>query len=185
MARLSFIKSAVITASAVLVLSSCGDKEEPNKDNPRDWLLESISVLGHNALSDNVYQLRYEYEYDSQNRIAKCIIYQLESVDVWRMDSEHTLDYNADGDLERYDVYGYYGAPHTNFTTNGNKITFYRSHKITQQISITENGELELNDHGLPVRLTSKSEQHHSSSGTSTSFYTFILTWLNGNLGSM
>jgi hypothetical protein len=143
-----------------------------------------VGLLEGIILSQDNYQTKgwLWYEYDSQNRIVKCTIYRSYSDEVWDFGSEHTLDYNTEGDLVKYDVCCDYGAPHTFFTINGNKITFSRSHKVTQQISHSENGEIELNEQGLPVRLTSESKTHHSTYGTSTSFYTFILTWQNGNL---
>ena len=169
-----------ITVNPATFYMPNGDVEVKAIFAPFVGLLESI-VISDN--SNNYYDRgKSVYEYDSQNRIAKCIIYRLASNDVLYFDSEHIFEYNADGDLVTYNVYGYYGAPHTTFTTNGNKITFYRSHKITQQVGITENGELELNDQGFPVRLISTSETDHSSYGTSTTFYTYSITWQNGNL---
>jgi hypothetical protein len=73
------------------------------------------------------------------------------------------------------------------FSQNGNKITFIRSYHPTVSLFGTENGEIELNAQGLPVKFTSEDVggfiSSSSGSGSNYRIYTTItLTWQNGNL---
>ena len=50
MTRLNFIKSAIIIASTVFVLSSCGDKEEPNK-SPFNQIVNADETTGQSGVT--------------------------------------------------------------------------------------------------------------------------------------
>jgi len=178
MTRLNFLKSAVVTASAVLVLSSCEDKGETNKDNPRGWLLESISVSVYNALSDYNYQTMYDCEYDSLNRFTRFTTSPYNGT--------MSLNYNADGDLVGY-YWIYQGRDwvRATFPKNGNIINFTIEQYLNRWSHTTVNGELELNTQGLPVKVTSESECRQLGvvgGDVSNWSNTVTLTWQNGNL---
>ena len=175
MTRLNYLKIAIITASAVLVLSSCGDKE----DNKRDWLLENVVVSEYYALSDYVFERRYDYEYDSQNRITNRI------TTTSSVSSSGTLNYNADGDTVKYENrYSMARGTFAKFSQNGNKITIVEASHPNANLFTDVNGELELNAQGLPIKLTSEvNDVWYGSSGSSYwSYSTVTLTWQNGNL---
>jgi len=171
-------------------LTSC----KKNDDNQRDWLLETIIVSQYNALSDNVYQVKYVLEYDNKNRITKRIMHNYSHwIDDWGGEiSPISLNYNADGCLVEYDSKWYWRDPwnQTAFFQNDNKITFTTTYyHPLGSTNGTINGELELNVQGLPVKLTS---EHIESSISYAEIetrervinlsYTATLTWQNGNL---
>ena len=116
------------------------------------------------------------YEYDSQNRITRYGYVK--------------LYYNAAGDLEKYHWFQIRSGKDITFSNNGNKIIFnYISYPYSaaQAVEITADGEIELNDQGLPVKMTSEFVQYHEKytngiiSITNWS-YTATLTWQNENL---
>ena len=111
---------------------------------------------------------RYVYEYDNRNRITKCTIYYPFIIAV------STFTYNADGDLVEMnnEVIGY--PEHnskTTFTKNGNKITF-----ITHDNFLYE---IELNDQGLPLKITREIENEN---GFNWYYSTFTFIWENRNI---
>ena len=135
---------------------------------PSVGLPESIIV------SRNDYQTKYEYVYDSQNRIARRTYNGYSG-------SNLTFNYNAIGDLTEYNYHFMLDSKNVTFSKNGNKITFISSFG-TRFYSRTENGELELNAQGLPVKLTSENVIGQLGTSPVRWSYTLTLTWQNGNL---
>jgi uncharacterized repeat protein (TIGR02543 family) len=141
-------------------------------------LLESIIVSGYNDLYDYNYQHVYVFEYDSQNRFMRFTTSPY-------YNGTTSLNYNADGDLVGY-YWIYQGRDWVSatFSKNGNKINFTIEQYLNRWSRTNANGELELNDQGLPVKVTSESESRQLGVGGVVSNWsnTVTLTWQNGNL---
>ena len=137
-----------------------------------DWLLGAISLLRSNwDYPDNSW-----YNYDSQNRITQ-----------YYRNYITFMDYNAEGDLITYQQsMGQGKGGQATFSKNDNKITFNNFIRPAFGASSELNGELELNDQGLPVKLTSEYVSRYVDSGVlSYEYWTYtdiLLTWQNGNL---
>ena len=155
-------------------LTSCKENDE----NPKEFnvsLLGSIFVSEHNALSDNIHQIKHEYEYGCQNRIT---IRETASYGY----SGFLLYYNVNGDTMKYtSCYTSSRCYRSTFTKNGNKVKISIRYHPTVYLFGSVNGELELNEQGLPIKLTYE-EEYDNDGSTYWSYTTVILTWQNGNL---
>jgi uncharacterized repeat protein (TIGR02543 family) len=163
--------SSTIDNPAIFYISNDSENEEIEVKAifvPSVGLPESIIV------SRNDYQTKYEYVYDSQNRIARRTYNGYSG-------SNLTFNYNAIGDLTEYNYHYMLDSKNVTFSKNGNKITFISSFG-TRFYSRTENGELELNAQGLPVKLTSENVIGQLGTSPVRWSYTLTLTWQNGNL---
>jgi hypothetical protein len=160
-------------------LTSCKE----NDDNPREFnvsLLDSIFVSEHNPLSDNIHQIKHEYEYGCQNRITKrgTVRYGY---------SDYLLYYNANGDIIKYtSCYTASRCYRFTFAKNGNKVNILIKYHPSAYHFETVNGELELNSQELPTKLTyERVNEYDGSCGLSrrvSTYTTIAFTWQNGNL---
>ena len=148
-------------------LTSCG------KQDPQYWLPKSIIVSQHNASTDNIHQIMYEFEYDGRNRLT-----------TGRAQNHYSFVYNDDGDIVEYaSCYIPSRCYRTTFSLNGNKISFITNYHPSVTLSGTVTGELELDAHGLPVKLIYEDVSEYLSTGSNYWTNTTVtLTWQNGNI---
>jgi len=129
-----------------------------------------------NIWQNNYGTTKYDFYYDSQNRITVARIRY----------NVFALNYNADGDLVDYYDPGdpTTWSPSAKFSKNGNKITFITSYHPDVSSFGSVNGEIELNAQGLPVKLTYKKETEDGIDITTytTTHAIVSLTWQNENL---
>jgi hypothetical protein len=157
------IYSVVAVMISGVMLMSC------EKDVHLKMLLESIEF------SQDNHQIMFDYEYDSKNRLTKRILHNYGAYPA-------ILNFNTEGDLLEYKYEG--SRPRDNsyatFSRNSNIITFVYSGMIPGYWN--EKGEIELNVHGFPVKLTSEYNELGFSGYEKTVSSTITLTWHNGNI---
>jgi len=168
-----------------MALNSSCNKKTYDLISTINWLPDSVIVQQHNTLTGiNNMSIR-EHEYDSQNRLKNYTIWTYsEGSGWWRRNTDYSLKHNTRGDFIEYEsCYTSARCTRIKFSTGDNKITFIRTYHPTASLFGRENGEIELNAQGLPVKLTAEDSGEFITSGSNYwSHTTVTLTWHNGNL---
>ena len=162
---------------AVMIFGAALTSCIKNDDDFTISLLDSIFVSEHNTLSGNIQQIKHGYYYGCQNRVTGrgTVRYGY---------SGYSLYYNANGDTVKYTRCETLARCYrTTFSKNGNKVNISISYHPNANLFGSEKGELELNDQGLPVKLTSEEVGEWYTTGSNYWYYTTVtLTWQDGNL---
>ena len=147
--------------------------------------LPSVGLPKSIIVSQDNYLTKYEYVYDSQNRITKSIRYSYRTDDErWDLNSALTLDYFDDKDLVELSGHNYVqprAFTRTVFSKKSEKITY--SYSMPTLTYYREEGELELNAQELPVKQMYKYFFRDLNSGDWIEGFIFTATyiWQNEN----